>query len=97
MSKSPLLQINISIIKPHKSKDDKKKKKKADDEEDGGDEIHIAFNPTLDTCGDFLTGALKTMQDINNDFNSLEKDLVTFLKYGEKSSFDLSENYPDDY
>jgi hypothetical protein len=95
LSKSPLLQVNISIIKPNKSKDDKKKKKK--DDEDDSEQKHIEFSPSLESCGDFLTGALKIMQDINNDFNSLEKDLVTFLKYGEKSSFELTENHPEDY
>jgi hypothetical protein len=37
------------------------------------------------------------MQEINNEFNSLEKDLVTFLKYGEVSSFSLTEEFPEDY
>jgi len=51
----------------------------------------------LKACGDFITGALKIMQDINNEFASLEKDLVTFLKYEEKSSFKLTEEFPEDY
>lgn len=37
------------------------------------------------------------MQDINNDFASLEKDLVTFLKYDEKPSFKLTEEFKEDY
>ena len=41
LSQTSLLQINLSVIKPHasKSKEEKKKKKKsAEEEDDGGDE-----------------------------------------------------------
>ena len=99
LSQTSLLQINLSVIKPHssKSKEDKKKKKKTEEEEETGEEKKIQFSPSLNACGDFITGALKIMQDINNDFASLEKDLVTFLKYEEKSSFELTDSYPEDY
>ena len=62
LSQTPLLQISVSIVKPQssKNKEDKKKKKKAD-ESAGGEDKQIAFSPSLNSCRDFITGALKTM------------------------------------
>ena len=98
LSQNSLLQINLSIVRPKvDSKEKDKKKKKKGSESSAGEDKQISFNPSLSQCRQFIIGALKTMQDINNDFASLEKDLVTFLKYDEKPSFKLTEEFKEDY
>ena len=99
LSKEALLSVKLEILKP--SKTDDKKKRKTKKTEDGGEEVEeedenakrIRYKPNLKECEDFMIDQLEQMRKITNEFQCLEKDLVTFLNLPDKSSFELSADF----
>ena len=106
LSKEALLSVKLEILKPTVNKDDKKKKRttkpKKEDAEDGEPQEEeeddtlkrIRYKPNLKECEDFMLNCLEQMRGTTNDFLCLEKDLVTFLNLRDKSSFELSPDFP---
>ena len=101
ISKEALLCVKLEIKKP-KSEDDKKKRSKTLKKEAGEEENEvvddtskrICYQPNLKECEDFMLEGLEMMRKTTNSFLCLEKDLVTFLNLPDKSSFELTNDFP---
>jgi hypothetical protein len=54
----------------------------------------IEYSPSLAECAEFMTSALKKIQDSTNAVLTFENDLMTFLELDSSPTFRLTADFP---
>ena len=94
MQVEPMIQINLSIRQPIKDKKKRSKRKEGDapaaaDEDENDYNSLIRYNPSLEKCEDYMLSCIDTIRTSNNEFYTLEAELLRFLKMVERPNFDI--------
>lgn len=99
----PFIIIHLSVKKKEKKKKEKKKPKKDEttaaaeedkEESDEDDKNRVIYSPSLEDCQSHMLSAMDMVIDASNSVNSLEADLMPFLKKNHHANFSIDQEFP---